>query len=159
MKHLIKIFLLLFLSTTTIYSMDHDYSLSRENPNNLIGNIKELMHYTNQRHNVLSENIANANVPKAQAKDLENFQHAKRSAHRLKMYITSSKHLKPNYHSSRYKVQKDKEADVLTPNGNNIDLFQQSTKMEENTYSMKKANKLYKQFSKLRKAAAGDRTE
>lgn len=159
MKYILILFLLFNSKAYSYDSQSSRNALEPKDQANFLGNIKSLMRYTNQRHKVLSENVANANIPRAQAKDLVSFKKIRKNAVRLKMSTTSAAHFKNTSHRPEFKAFLDKEADTITPNGNNIDLFQQSIKIEENTDNMKKANKLYKQYSKLRKTAIGDRAE
>lgn len=108
----------------------------------LLGLLGKKMAYLTQRGGVIADNIANANTPKFQPKDLESFSDTLAQAGGsggagggLKMTVTSGMHLAGTHGASGpYKTQTEKDIYEVKPSGNGVILEQQMTELSK-TYT------------------------
>ena len=109
------------------------------------------------RHKVLSQNIANLNTPGYKADEVDipktinglaDRQKLKRKS--ISLATTSSKHMVGRNHSNnKFATQKLKDPYEIKPNGNNVSLAQQITKISQNQTGYDTAIKAYSSNNSL----------
>ncbi len=104
---------------------------------------------------VHAENIANANKPgyvtqtvKEPTKSLELVRSESASSH-MSLSTTNSRHIAGSKPNSKFKITRDPTAGELKPNGNNVDLVDQSRKASQNQVQYDTALKAYKSSAGL----------
>lgn len=108
------------------------------------------------RHKVLSQNMANVNTPGykadevAEATDYDDLMDNAATIRRVSIKRTSSKHL-PGSHGSDSKIasEKLKNPYEIKPNGNNVSIAQQMTKLSQNQQDYNAAVKAYSTTNSL----------
>lgn len=126
--------------------------------------IRNYLNLSTFRHKVLSQNVSNINTPLYKAKEVEmpsNLKQLKsqslQNKKSLKLIKTSSKHLDGNNHSEyAYNVHKLKDPHELKPNGNNVSLQQQLTKISQNQTGYETALQGYKNLNQLYSVMLGE---
>jgi flagellar basal-body rod protein FlgB len=133
----------------------HAFAQSNKNPNTTNELLRSYLKLASFKHKILANNVANINTPgyKAnevatpqKAEDLQNVAKSKK----LRLTTTSNKHLagyNQQYHN--FAVNKLKDPDELKPNGNNVSLSQQLTKISQNQINYDTALQAYKSSSGL----------
>ncbi|AZL15303.1 hypothetical protein [Rickettsiales endosymbiont of Stachyamoeba lipophora] len=111
--------------------------------------------------NVINTNISQANIPKAKAKTLERFNLRKlerisRQKNSFNMNVTHSNHLGMR-NKSTYKVIKDRDANEVTPVGNNIVLADQLKNASDNNIDYSEYTRLMRSAYNMLKTATGSR--
>lgn len=114
------------------------------------------------RHKVLSENMANVNTPgyKAdevpEARDHEELMGDKGSIQKVRMLKTSRMHLQGQEKgSSKFTKEKLKDPYEIKPNGNNVSIAQQMTKLSQNQQDYNASVKGYATMNALVSAVLG----
>jgi flagellar basal-body rod protein FlgB len=111
---------------------------------------KAYLDATSFRHKVLSQNIANINTPGYKADEVEIptkydvLIGEKKKIKRVSLAITSEKHiLGHNKPAGKFESHKLKDPYEIKPNGNNVSLAQQMTKLSQNQQDYNAAVKGY----------------
>lgn len=125
----------------------------------LFNAIKTKMGYLSERQGVLAQNIANADTPDYQAKDVKtpDFKHTlSQSSHQLAMKTTNSKHLTGHILSSKnlHVINRDSTYE-RSPNGNNVSIEEEMSKVAENQAEYQKMLNLYRKSVDMFKTAIG----
>jgi len=120
--------------------------------------LKMRMDYISNRQEVLAENIANADTPKYQAKDLQPFNFKQimqsRDMH-VKPVGTNAKHLNADPARMREYAGDDPKPYETTIDKNGVVLEEQMTKMNESQLDHELTTQLYKKNLQLFKIALG----
>jgi flagellar basal-body rod protein FlgB len=124
--------------------------------------MKSYLELTAFKHKVLSENIANINTPGYKAEDVDNpkdysdLSEKGRSNRVLKLARTSDNHIADTKRSSgKLSSHKLKDPYEVKPNGNNVSLAQQMTKLSQNQQDYNAAVKGYAVMNSLVSAVLG----
>lgn len=126
----------------------------------VLANLKTKLRWHQERQGVLAQNVANADTPDYQARELRrpNFGDAVRVAS-LNVVQTDRQHIGAN-RSSATSFGIDRKADIweVTPEGNGVVLEEQMMKVTENQMDYQVASSLYSRaMGLLRIAATGQR--
>ncbi|MFD2262367.1 flagellar basal body rod protein FlgB [Lacibacterium aquatile] len=119
--------------------------------------IDQRMNYLGERHKVLTQNIANADTPGYQARDLRdaNFLQALRSAQsNMPLAQTQSGHLPPLRAGSNFAVDKVKKPYETSTDGNGVVIEEQMMKATQNSSDYQVATELYHKYIGMLKTAA-----
>ena len=117
----------------------------------IMSSLHSFMNYSSSLNKVIAENIANANSPGYLTKTLNNSANYNSFA----MYTTQAMHLSGNKHEKRFKTIHDKEATNFKPNGNNVDLVEESNKSLKTHRDFTIAAKAYKELQRMIGLAVG----
>ncbi len=121
--------------------------------------------YLNERQDVLSQNIANANVSGYMAKDLKApdfkgaLDQASASANTssVRLATTAEGHISGNGSSGNFAtVTKSRREGEITPNGNNVVLEDEVLKMSKNNLEYQQTADLYRKMLDMIKTAIGN---
>ena len=120
------------------------------------------MAYHSERQSHLAHNIANADTPGFEVKDLKKLDFEKLAmieANRLHMRATSPHHLTGSKERANqaFKDEKQRKTYETTPVENNVVLEEQQMKMADNNAEYLKTTNLYKKTVDLFKIAIGNR--
>ncbi len=108
----------------------------------LLAMARRSMDWLTRRQEVLAENVANADSPKYQAKDLKplSFKNLFQAQGQqpLQAVVDNPMHIQPPVEKSAYQAAVEKTADPSKPNGNNVMLEEQMQKIGDvkNNYQM-----------------------
>lgn len=115
--------------------------------------------YISARQGVLAQNIANADTPNYQAKDIEAPDFKKSLANAgggLPLAVTNSRHFAGNTSSSaNFQLVKRNSTYELNPSGNNVSIEEEMSKVAENQMEYQKLLNLYRKSVELFKTAIG----
>jgi len=148
-------FILLFVSSALAASDDSRLVLekpaTREEKNYQTNDLfKAYLDASSFRHKVLSQNIANLNTPGYKADEVEIptkydvLIGDKKKIKRVSLAVTSEKHIAgQNRPGSKFESHKLKDPYEIKPNGNNVSLAQQMTKLSQNQQDYNAAVKGY----------------
>lgn len=160
MNRLLKLVMVMMLYCINGYLFAQPLTKSKEPTTN-----KLLHNYLNRlsfRHKVLSQNIANINTPGYKAdevkmpENISDLELSKGKRRRLSLRNTSYKHMKGRYaETNQLDVEKLKDPFEVKPNGNNVSLNQQITKVSQNQTAYDAALKTYSISSGLISTALG----
>ena len=116
----------------------------------------ERLSYLSVRHEVISENVANANTPRYIAKDLKPFEQEFQEAS-VTLARTNSRHLDTGGASGgRLRMDGKSQAWELVPSGNGVSLEQEMLKASDTVASYALVSNLYKSsFNLLGQALSG----
>lgn len=124
--------------------------------------LKSYLELTSFRHKILSQNLANVNTPRYKAEevaapkeyaDLTGKGKAMRS---IKLVRTTDKHIGGGQDSAgKFAVHKLQDPYEIKPNGNNVSLAQQMTKVSQNQQDYNAAVKGYAVMNSLVSAVLG----
>lgn len=125
--------------------------------------MKAKMNYISERQSVLAQNIANADTPDYQAKDIAEpdfkaiaMRASGGSAQKLPMAVTDSKHLAGSGKSgSGLAASKRPSTFELNPNGNNVVIEEEMMRISENQAEYQKVLSLYRKTIDMFKTAIG----
>ena len=126
----------------------------------LLSMLKERMSWLNQRQDVLSQNVANADTPGYQARDLQPlaFGDALQQA-ALRPAVTHAGHLLGTSADPAAAKVKTITPWEVSPDGNGVVLEQQMTQLAETQADYQMATELYrKQIAMLKTAIGSNRT-
>lgn len=116
------------------------------NNSDLVGQLTRKMAYLNQRQSVLSENVANANTPGFQAKDLAPLTFGD-TLNQVSMAVTDPKHIVPaGMAGVNAKTVKTNSFETL-PTGNSVDLEQQMMQVSETAVNYQLITSIYHQVT------------
>lgn len=107
------------------------------------------------RHKILSHNVSNINTPGYKAKEVATPQKPEdllniSKPRRLRLVTTSSKHFTGiDSQDNNFAVEKLKNPDELKPNGNDVSLSQQLTKLSQNQINYDTSLQAYKSSNGL----------
>lgn len=112
--------------------------------------LKSALELSSFRHKVLSQNMANVNTPGYKADEVdtptryEDLTGKGKASKRIRLAKTASKHLDGEQKASgKYNSHKLKDPYEIKPNGNNVSLPQQMTKLSQNQQEYGAALKSY----------------
>lgn len=124
--------------------------------------LKSYLELTAFRHKVLSENLANANTPGYKAQDVANPKEYSdlsgkgRAIKTIGLIKTADNHIDGKQKSGgKFIAQKLQDPYEIKPNGNNVSLAQQMTKISQNQQDYNSAVKGYAVMNNLISAALG----
>lgn len=125
----------------------------------LFSAMKTKLGYLSERQGVLAQNVANADTPNYQAKDVEvpDFKsYLGRTTGKLQLAVTSEKHLSGGIGSagSSRIIRRDSTYE-LNPNGNNVVIEEEMAKIGENQMEYQKTLNLYRKTVDMFKTAIG----
>jgi flagellar basal-body rod protein FlgB len=116
--------------------------------------ISEKMTYLGQRQKVLAQNVANANTPNYQARDLKpiNFQDqlARESRH-VTPVATQANHLPPVTPPERFSVLRDRRPYETALDKNGVVLEEQAMKVAQTQVDYQASAALYRKYNALLK--------
>ena len=115
--------------------------------------LAQKMAYLNQSQAVHMQNIAGANVPGFQARELApfTFSHALTQASALK--VTDPRHIVPASMAGANAATVKVKSYATMPNGNNVDVEQETLKSSRTNVEYQLVTSLYKKFGGLEKIA------
>lgn len=118
--------------------------------------MKERMVFLGERQKVLSQNIANADTPGYQARDMRKMdftEAVERSMHRVAPSITQVGHLPPVSAPTTFAVDKVKKPYETSPDKNGVVLEEQMMKVAEVQQDYTLNTTLYKKYTDMLKMA------
>jgi len=125
--------------------------------------MKSKLDYLSERQAVLAQNVANADTPGYQAKDVAapDFKAMAQAAGggakgKLPMTITSSRDIQPISAAGASAVEKRHTTDELNPNGNNVVIEEELSKVATNQAEYQKVLNLYAKAISMFKTAIGN---
>ncbi len=121
--------------------------------------MKSAMTHATERQKTYTNNVTNANTPKFKAKEVEEF-NLKRSLkgqRRVAAFRTSDMHLEGTVPRSGFKIFKDPIAAEMSPDGNNVNLTEQSLKLSETNNDYQLVTGVYRKISGILKATIGEK--
>jgi len=125
----------------------------------VFGAITKRMYWLNQRQKVLAENIANANTPGYQPRDLKelDFRDVMKRTSTMKMSATSEAHIAPKPRSDigGFQTQGEKHPYATSPDGNSVVLEQQMLKVTESRMDYELMTNLYRKHMNMLRTAMG----
>ena len=117
--------------------------------------LKHKMHYTSERHGIISNNIANISTPLERTKDLPAFEKTLKMSSPLFLKLTNPMHMIGKNKIYSYPIIYPVEGTDDKLNGNNISLDNESMKMNHNTIEHNKAISIYGKMLSLFNIAIG----
>lgn len=125
----------------------------------LFSAMKTKLGYLSERQAVLAQNIANADTPEYQARDVKNpdfKQSLSRSSSQLAMVTTNKKHMTGGaVGASSSQVIKRDSTYERNPNGNNVVIEEEMAKVAENQAEYQKVINVYRKSVDMFKTAIG----
>lgn len=119
----------------------------------LFKQMESKLHWLSARQTVLSENIANADTPHYQARDLKPFSEAMTGA--MPLQRTNAGHITGGSASASPVVAKDRFATETSPDGNQVSLEEQLTKVADTGMDYQMITNLYRKQVSMIKTALG----
>jgi flagellar basal-body rod protein FlgB len=121
--------------------------------------MKAKLNYMSARQGVLAQNVANADTPEYQARDIAQPDFRKMvgaAGGKLPMIATNTKHIVPaGGVSAAFAVEKRKLTDERNPTGNNVVIEEEMMKVAENQAEYQKVLNIYRKSVDLFKVALG----
>lgn len=122
--------------------------------------LNSYLELTALRHKILSENVANLNTPNYKANEVEmpkdcNALTEGNRYRNVTLKITSNKHIQNLRNQSKFVIDKLKDPYEIKPNGNNVSLPQQMTKLSQNQISYDATLKAHSALNGLIPAVLG----
>ena len=114
--------------------------------------------YLGERQTIISQNIANANTPGYEAKDLKplNFDDVLGSmSNQVSMTATNAQHMGGNKQTSVFGKVSASKAFEITPTGNKVVLENQMMEASKNSMEYQKTTNIYKKMLDMFKVALG----
>ena len=125
--------------------------------------MKSKLETLSERQTLLAQNIANADTPGYKAKDVvePNFKKmvtdaGKHSTQKLPMAITSPSHIISHPSATALKVINTKTTNELSPNGNNVVIEEEMSKVAANQAEYQKMLNLYSKAVSMFRTAIGN---
>ncbi len=125
--------------------------------------MKTKLSFLSERQQVLAQNVANADTPGYKAKDIAAPDFSKilagtqgQSAQNLPMAVTHEGHMMPVTSGGDMKVITRKKTDELNPNGNNVVIEEEMSKVAANQGEYTMALNLYSKTLAMFKTAIGN---
>lgn len=122
---------------------------------NVLAVAERRLHWLEQRQSVLAQNIANANTPGYQARDLKPFTAVLASAAQLPPATLSTGAAPMAAGSAPAAAAVDRAVDERAPDGNAVSIDEQAVKVAETDTSHQLALDLYKKYVGLFRLALG----
>ncbi|PIR32101.1 MAG: flagellar basal body rod protein FlgB [Alphaproteobacteria bacterium CG11_big_fil_rev_8_21_14_0_20_44_7] len=125
----------------------------------LFGAMQTNMKYREERQELLAQNVANANTPGYDRKDLKplNFREVYKSVDRsVVVNQTKPNHIAGNSGSGTNFASANSNAFEVTPTGNKVSLEQEIMEVTKNSLEYQKTTNLYRKMMQLFKTAIGD---
>jgi len=124
----------------------------------ILGLMSSKMTYLGQKQAVLAENVANADTPGYDAKELTPFTFETAMSEAASgMMVTDSKHILPaSMTGVNARTKRTKSAETL-PSGNSVDLEQQMMEVSKTTMDYQASASIYQKFVSLFKEALGSK--
>lgn len=123
----------------------------------LLGMVTKQMDWLNQRQKVIAQNIANADTPEYIPRDLKSLDFAELARHqsrRLKMTVSSSKHIEDPDVREKFRDEQDKEF-TSEPSGNAVVLEEQMMLQSQTQVDYELMTRLYRKHVGLLRLAIG----
>ena len=122
--------------------------------------ITQQLHWLGQRQDVLSQNVANADTPGYQARDLKplSFDDQLRQSTALRMVVTEPGHLAGAGADPAAASTKPVAPWEVSPDGNGVILEQQMTALAETQANYQMATELYRKQIGMLKTAIGSKS-
>jgi flagellar basal-body rod protein FlgB len=120
--------------------------------NSLFKMMTERMSFLGQRQKVLAQNIANANTPHYQARDLKPISFKDQVAREMRQVTpvaTQASHLPPVTPSDRFAVQKDRKPYETTLDKNGVVLEEQGMKVAQTQIDYQATTAIYRKYVNL----------
>ncbi|WP_417689782.1 flagellar basal body rod protein FlgB [Roseibium sp.] len=108
--------------------------------------LKSKMQWHQVRQRVLAENIANADTPRYQAKELKDYKFSDRigrSSAGVQTTVTKSGHISGTLSAASDAKAEKRDMFEVTPSGNNVVLEEQMMKVTENQMDFQAATSIY----------------
>lgn len=124
----------------------------------LFRQMEQKMHWLSARQSVLAENVANADTPGYRSRDLKPFDFARHleQGGNLPMQITAPAHMNGSKGAASVPAsQRDRFAVETSPNGNQVSLEDQLTKVGETGMEYQMLTNLYRKQVGMIKTALG----
>ncbi|MFZ4761487.1 MAG: flagellar basal body rod protein FlgB [Alphaproteobacteria bacterium] len=122
---------------------------------NLIRQLGQKMNWLDQRQRLLSENIANANTPGYQPRDLAKFEPEKSTLSTMPVEKTNPKHIQSPAHKMAALIKEERKPYDVTPSGNSVVLEDQMRMSAENAVDHQAITQIYRKQMNLLKTAIG----
>lgn len=118
----------------------------------IMKSIELTLKHKNEFNKVISKNISKANMPKARAETIEPLSFKERLIQKssVNLSITDSGHIHGKYRPPAFKSIVDKNADEITPAGNNIVLSTQLEEASKNSIKLQEYLKVYMKFKAMK---------
>lgn len=116
--------------------------------------MNERMGYLSERQKVLAQNVANADTPNYQARDLKKvnfFDEVRRSSRKLQPAATQGTHLAGTQRAEHWAVQKDRRPYETSPDKNGVVLEEQMMKIANNQADYQMSTTLYRKYLEMMK--------
>ena len=123
----------------------------------LLGMVTKQMDWLNQRQKVIAQNIANADTPKYIPRDLRALDFAELARHqsrRLKMTVSSAKHIEDPDEIENFRDKQDKEF-TSEPSGNAVVLEEQMMLQSQTQVDYELMTRLYRKHVGMLRIAIG----
>lgn len=124
----------------------------------LFGAMKSQLGYLSERQSVLAQNIANADTPEYQAKDVQkpDFNKTLRATQSIHLATTNEKHFAGSAASaSSTQVIKRDSTFERNPNGNNVVIEEEMAKVAQNQSEYQKVINIYRKSVDMFRTAIG----
>jgi len=125
----------------------------------LFSAVKKRMNWLGERQKVLAQNIANADTPGFEARDLKALDFGRlirREQNQVRMMVSSPNHLSGRRLTmADYASSETRKPYETAPAGNNVILEEQMMKINKTSVSHKLANELYKKHLGMLRVALG----
>ncbi len=125
----------------------------------VFGAITKRMYWLHQRQKVLAENVANANTPGYQPRDMKelNFNDVLKRSSKMKMSATQANHIAPraSTNASGFDTRTQKTSYETSPDGNAVSLEEQMLKVTENRMDYELMTNLYRKHMNMLRTAMG----
>ncbi|MCX8500123.1 MAG: flagellar basal body rod protein FlgB [Alphaproteobacteria bacterium] len=126
----------------------------------LFHTMNQRLGYLGQRQRILAQNIANANTPNYQARDMRTPDFAKavkqeNQTMAVQVAVTHPSHLQPLHSDTRFALDKQKNPYETKPDGNGVILEEQMLKLAQNQGEFTTTSTLYGKYLTMMKMALG----
>ena len=125
----------------------------------LFSAVKTRMNWLGERQKVLAQNIANADTPGYEARDLKALDFSRlirRQQNSIRMMVSNPSHIPdPRRGGGKYAVSETQKPYETAPAGNNVILEEQMMKINKTSVSHKLVNELYKKHLGMLRVALG----
>lgn len=117
--------------------------------------MNERMSYLSERQKVLAQNVANADTPNYQARDLKKvnfFDEVRRTSRKLQPEATQGAHLAGTQRAEAWGVQRDRRPYEVTPDKNGVVLEEQMMKIANNQADYQLSTTVYRKYLDMMKS-------
>lgn len=127
----------------------------------LFAKLHRKMDWLSKNHTVLAQNIANADTPGYQARELQKLDFKRRlemmSSDRVPVRMTNANHIQGSTNDSPWKASTRKQPYEVTPSGNAVSLEEQAVLASKNSMEYQLATMLYGKSLSMVRLALGRR--